>query len=332
MIHTHNVVDDDMHFTIDPVTRNIDNGSKKVKLIQYDHNSELFTFELPRFVEGHDMSLCSSIRVNYINIKKTTREQKTGIFEIGDIVVDEDNVSFTWLISRNATQYVGPLNFLIKFMCIDNEGSITYEWHTDIFKNVSVSAGMNHEGTVEEDYPDIFEKWKNDVLSNLPPQAVLRVDSLDTDNMVVLRDLDSGSYILNGRFKPYSGSASAMTFGSNLLVNVLRSTDNSQIQIFYPYNNCVQYLKITDTAYERTNIYLNDIATKDYVDQIDINGIVRYDRIQELSENEKQQARENIGFDSAVMSAMIDVGIAPVVLDEDGSVLVDEDNSILLNS
>ena len=165
MAHTHSVIDDDLHFIIDPSTRDIGNGSKKVKLMQYDHNSEQFTFEIPRFVEGHDMSLCNSIRVNYININKSTREQHPGVYEVSNIQAEEDNIIFSWLVSRNATQYVGPLNFLIKFMCFDEGGYITYEWHTDIFKNASVSTGMNNEESIEEVYPDILEKWKSDVLA-----------------------------------------------------------------------------------------------------------------------------------------------------------------------
>ena len=165
MAHTHSVIDDDLHFIIDPSTREIGNGSQKVKLMQYDHNSEQFTFEIPRFVEGHDMSLCNSIRVNYININKSTREQHPGVYEVSYTKVEGDNIIFSWLVSRNATQYVGPLNFLIKFMCFDENDYITYEWHTDIFKSASVSTGMNNEESIEEVYPDILEKWKNDVLA-----------------------------------------------------------------------------------------------------------------------------------------------------------------------
>ena len=165
MAHTHSVIDDDLHFIIDPSTREIGNGSQKVKLMQYDHNSEQFTFEIPRFVEGHDMSLCNSIRVNYININKSNREQHPGVYEVSDIKVEDDNIIFSWLVSRNATQYVGPLNFLIKFICFDENDYITYEWHTDIFKSASVSTGMNNEESIEEVYPDILEKWKSDVLA-----------------------------------------------------------------------------------------------------------------------------------------------------------------------
>lgn len=268
MPHTHSVADDDLYFVIDPTTREIDNGSKKVKLIQYDHNSEMLTFELSRFVEGHDMSLCDSIRVNYININKSTREQMTGTYEAKDLVVDDSKITFTWLISRNATQYIGPLNFLIKFMCMDENGFVTYEWHTDIFKYVYVSTGMSNEESIEEEYPDILEQWKNEILAAIPPSTVPRIESLDFDNMTNLRDIDSGSYILYGKFKPHSGSDATLTFEANLLVNILKGSSISQVQIFYPNKNCIQYLKITDDSYERSDVYLSDLAVA-YTSDID---------------------------------------------------------------
>lgn len=90
--------------------------------------------------------------------------------------------------------------------------------------------------------------------------AIQRIESTDTENMLVLRELESGSYVLYGRFKPYAGADSTMTFSSGLLVNVLKRTADTQIQIFYPVNNCVQHLTITDTEYTRKDVYLNDLA------------------------------------------------------------------------
>ena len=90
--------------------------------------------------------------------------------------------------------------------------------------------------------------------------AIPKIESLDTENMVVLRDLESGTYVLYGRFKPFVGSDSTMTFSSSLLVNVLKRTNETHVQVFYPLNNCVQHIKITDTDYTRTDVYLNDLA------------------------------------------------------------------------
>lgn len=88
------------------------------------------------------------------------------------------------------------------------------------------------------------------------------VESLDNDNLLNLRDLESGSYVVKGRFRPFEGADSTMNFSSSLIFNVIKSQAKSSIQIFYPTNNCVQFLEITDSDYTRTNVYLNDIAAK----------------------------------------------------------------------
>lgn len=90
--------------------------------------------------------------------------------------------------------------------------------------------------------------------------AIPKIESLDPENPVVLRDLESGTYVLYGRFEPFVGSDSVMTFASGLLVNVLKRTTETHMQVFYPLNNCVQHLKITDTDYTRTDVYLNDLV------------------------------------------------------------------------
>ena len=91
---------------------------------------------------------------------------------------------------------------------------------------------------------------------------VAYVESLDNDNLLNLRDLESGTYVVKGRFKPYAGADSSMNFSSSLMVNIIKQTAKSSIQIFYPVNNCVQFLEITDSDYTRTNVYLSDLATK----------------------------------------------------------------------
>lgn len=61
MSHTHSVKDSDAVFTIDPISREITTETDNISLMQYDHNSEIFTFQIPKIVEGHDMSLCNGI-------------------------------------------------------------------------------------------------------------------------------------------------------------------------------------------------------------------------------------------------------------------------------
>lgn len=89
--------------------------------------------------------------------------------------------------------------------------------------------------------------------------GITYIESTDTENLTAIRDLESGTYVFYGRFKPNAATTSTLTFSSKLLVNVVKQTSASHVMVFYPVNNCVQYVKITDDAYERTNVYLNDL-------------------------------------------------------------------------
>lgn len=168
MGHKHSVFDTDTHFIINPLTRAIKNTSTaKTTVIQHDHNSERFSFELSRLVEGHDMMQCDQITVHYINIDGTTKEQSADIYEVDDIQVSPDNsetVVFSWLLSRNATKYAGTLNFIVRFVCLDDDGSESYAWHTAIFKDITVSSGiLNDAAAIIEPYADVLAKWKADL-------------------------------------------------------------------------------------------------------------------------------------------------------------------------
>ena len=167
MAHKKKIIDTDKHFEIDPITRVIRNMSpSKVSVMQYDHNSERFTFTLPKSIEGHDMMECNRIEVHYINTDSTTKESKKGVYEVSDLAVspeDENSLTCSWLLSQNATQKVGKLSFLLRFACVDAEGVIEYVWNTGIFTGISVSSGMYNSEIIIEQYADILEQWKNEL-------------------------------------------------------------------------------------------------------------------------------------------------------------------------
>lgn len=166
----HPVHDTDTHFIIDPVTREMTNqASQKTCLIQHDHNSERFTFEVPAFIEGHDMLQCDSVQVHYINVDSQTKEQSAGVYEVTDFdtIPDEDKngLCFSWLISHNATEYVGSLSFLVRFACYGDDGNLSYVWNTAIYSGISVSNGIDNGEAVINDYADILNKWYNEILA-----------------------------------------------------------------------------------------------------------------------------------------------------------------------
>ena len=149
MAHKHSVYDTDPHFAIDPITREIVNKStSKTKLIQYDHNSERFTFEIPRLVDRHDMSLCDKIEIHYINVDAATKESHADVYEVDDKQISpagEDVVIFSWLIKRTATGYAGTLNFLIEFSCLT--GSIVAKTEKTL-QSMEENHGLHKESTV----------------------------------------------------------------------------------------------------------------------------------------------------------------------------------------
>ena len=164
MSHIHNVTDCDNKFIIDGISRTIKNASiSKTIVMQFDHNSEVFTFELPRYIEGHDMTECNRVEVHYLNIDSTTKQENEGVYLVDDLTVnadDENKLTCSWLISQNATQLVGSLNFLLRFICVTDD-VIDYVWNTSIFSGIYVSKGIYNSDIVAEQYIDTIKAWEN---------------------------------------------------------------------------------------------------------------------------------------------------------------------------
>ena len=162
MAHIHSVYDTDNHFKINPVNREIsDISDSKTMLIQYDHNSERFTFEMPRYIEGHDMLTCNEVHVHYLNVSTNKQEQNAGVYLVDDLQEspeDENIVVCSWLVSQNATRLVGSLNFLLRFVCRQG-GEADYVWNTGIYSNIRVSDGIYNGDTIIEELPDILTLW-----------------------------------------------------------------------------------------------------------------------------------------------------------------------------
>lgn len=172
MAHTHPVIDSDYRFVINSTTREISTTSDKLELIQGDHQSERITFEIPKIVEGHDMSLSDRIEVHYINIDRRTNATSRDVYIIDDAAVDGDKLTFSWLVSGNATKYHGRLNFIILFECLDPDGNYTYKWNTEICKLLTIGEGISNTSAVIEDHSDILEKFKKEILEEAGEKSI----------------------------------------------------------------------------------------------------------------------------------------------------------------
>ncbi len=161
------VVDHDAYWVIDPDTRTISTTSDKFELVQGDHKSERITFEIPEIVEGHSMQYVDRIEIHYVNTNKKTKTQSKDVYIVDDVEpseADPDMITFSWLISSNATKYVGSLTFTVQFICFEEDGeTIEYKWSTEICKLLKVVEGINNAPAVAQKYTDVLEEFRNEV-------------------------------------------------------------------------------------------------------------------------------------------------------------------------
>lgn len=206
MAHSHLIKDADAFFEVNHITRQIINKTpQKITLIQGDHNSEVFTFSLPRYIEGHNMAETAKAEVHFINIESGGTNTHKDVYVMKDLHPDPDDdskVICSWLIAHNATQYAGTLNFMIRFACVDAEGNYVYVWNTETSKEISISTGMDNGEAIVEEYPAILEQWRQDVLdetAHLTSFFKTIPDGRDIDTLRPFNDTENinGTYLID---------------------------------------------------------------------------------------------------------------------------------------
>jgi hypothetical protein len=183
----HKVIDSDVLFNVDPFTRKITSeDSQKNIIMQGDHSCERFTFKIPRFIEGHDMSECNVVQVCYINAENKKKDNKyiTGVYLVNDVELDEGNECLTcsWLISSNATKYAGTLSFMVRLSCLTGT-NVDYRWNSDIYSNIYVSESLSSDLAFEVEHVDAIEQWKESVMMELNAYA----DSVLTTKVAIAK-------------------------------------------------------------------------------------------------------------------------------------------------
>lgn len=186
MSHIHNIVDTDSHFCINPVTREVTTKADKFFVVQYDHDSERFTFQVPRYVEEHDMTLCNRIEIHYSNVTRNKKQQNDDVYYVkdDDRHSDYDTMFFSWLISSNATQLVGSLKFTVTFICLNDDGTVSYEWSTAMFENIQVLTKLENAAIVRDKYPDLYTQLKQEIIDSIPSTGG-EVDPKEVEKIVL---------------------------------------------------------------------------------------------------------------------------------------------------
>ena len=96
-------------------------GADLVFGVVADSDAERKYFQCPRYVgDNLDLAACF-IRINYRNANG-----KTDFYLVDDMVIDGDNITFSWLLSPKVTEYRGQIKFV---MCAVGP-DLKLKWHT----------------------------------------------------------------------------------------------------------------------------------------------------------------------------------------------------------
>lgn len=217
------VVDTDHYFVIDAFTREITSKNpQKDMLIQNDHNSERFTFEIPRFIEGRDVGKCNVVQVCYLNGKSS------GVYTVDDLNVYpfvNDILTCSWLVSQGATGNVGPLRFMLRFAQVNDDASLEYAWSTKIYEKVQVVESLDRAMDFEREYVDVIEQWKNTVMGEMSAYVettvATQVDVAQiTANRQGIAELNTEAATLKARMDTFTKLGEGSTTGDAELMDM----------------------------------------------------------------------------------------------------------------
>ena len=99
----------------------------KILGVESDEDSERVYFRAPRIV-GDKIDLATlGLRINYQN----ANSQKDS-YPVDDLTVENEFITFSWLLSRKAVAYKGAVKFIVCAVRIGDNAEISNEWNTTL--------------------------------------------------------------------------------------------------------------------------------------------------------------------------------------------------------
>ena len=199
--------------------------------VQYDHDVETVTFDCPRYWDDLDMSGLS-IYINYMR-----KDRYIGCYKATDIAVDGANsniMHFNWKISRNVSEVVGELKFLVCIKKSDAEGYEVNHWNSELNTEMYISQGLEAEESIFDAYPDIISQWEDEV--NAVKQILLDArDSGELDGATFTPSVDEAGNLSWTNDKGRENPATVNIKGYSPSVNVKEIAGGKQL-IIIDYN------------------------------------------------------------------------------------------------
>lgn len=184
--------------------------------VQYDHDVETVTFDCPRYWDGLDMSQLSI----YINYRR--KDRVVGCYKATNIAVDEvdsNTMHFNWTITRNVSEVVGPLVFLVCVKKADANGNEENHWNSELNTEMYISEGLETGETVVNGYPDIISQWEEEVQAVKDILLAAR-DSGELDGATFTPSVDDEGNLswTNDRGRPNPGTVNIHGYSPAILV------------------------------------------------------------------------------------------------------------------
>lgn len=283
--------------------------------VQYDHDVETVTFDCPRYWDDLDMSDLS-IYINYMR-----KDRVVGIYKATDISVDTTNdriMHFNWKISRNVTEVVGPIKFLVCVKKGDADGNEVNHWNSELNTEMYISEGLEAGEGYFDSYPDIILQWEDEV-QKVKDTLIAAGASGEYDGATFTPSVDDDGNLSWTNDKGRENPATKNIKGYSPKIIVKEITGGKQLVITdYSGSQTVDILDGTDGA----NGYSPKIVVRDVTDGKEL-VITDYSGSQTVKILNGTDGKDGIdgtnGYSPRILVRDIDGGKELVITDYSGS-------------
>lgn len=119
--------------------------------VESDEDVRRLNFQMPKQYGEVDLSEFN-IRINFMNANNSG-----DVYVVTDKAISGDNITFSWLVGRNALSYRGSIRFIVCLKKADAEGVVQQEFNTTIAQLTVLEGLETTEAGVAEN-PDIIEQ------------------------------------------------------------------------------------------------------------------------------------------------------------------------------